>query len=158
MLIALVVGVLIVIGVVAFIYFAQNGQRRLDQEEIRLMQEERRKLQVISDAEDVYKNSLEVLKNNPSDANRKQECLQFGRELADLTRRYQGISGVTIFDELALMNDINAASAASPSLSTKREISQTLEERLAKLSELKEKNLLSEQEYNERRQKILDEI
>jgi hypothetical protein len=56
------------------------------------------------------------------------------------------------------MNDINAASGASPAHSPKREISQTLEERLAKLSELKGKNLLSEQEYNERRQKILDEI
>jgi hypothetical protein len=56
------------------------------------------------------------------------------------------------------MNDINAACAAAPSLSTKTEISQTLEQRLAKLSELKEKNLLGEQEYNERRRKILDEI
>ncbi len=40
----------------------------------------------------------------------------------------------------------------------KTEISQTLEERFAKLSELKEKNLINEQEYEIRREKILDEI
>jgi gas vesicle protein len=148
----LVAVLVVVIGVAALLIIADNYERRLKQEDIR------KKLQVISDAEDIYKNSLEVLKNNPSDANLKQNCLQFGREVADLCRRYQGISGVTIFDEIALMNDINAACASAPSLSTKREISQTLEVRLAKLSELKEKNLLSEQEYNERRQKILDEI
>ncbi len=145
-------GFLILIGIVASSIFLVRRQERLRQEDIR------KKLQAIYDAENLYKNSLEALKYNPSDANRKQKCLQFGRELANLTRTYQGISGVTIFDELALMNDINAACAAAPPLSTKTEISQTLEERLAKLSELKEKNLLSEQEYNERRKKILDEI
>jgi hypothetical protein len=145
-------GFLVVIGIVVGLIFLVHRQERLRQEDIR------KRVQAMYYAEDLYKDSLETLKNNPSDANRKQKCLQLGRELADLSRRYQGISGVTIFDELALMNDINAACAASPSLSTKREISQTLEERLAKLSELKEKNLLNEREYNERRQKILDEI
>jgi hypothetical protein len=130
---------IVLIGTIAVIIDIR--QRRLRQEKLQ-----------------IYKNSLEVLKNNPSDSNLKQKCLQFGRELAHLSRRYQGINGVTIFDEVALMNDINAACAAAPSLSTKTEISQTLEQRLAKLSELKEKNLLSEQEYNERRRKILDEI
>ncbi len=93
--------------------FLVRRQERLRQEDIR------KKLQALYDAEDLYKNSLEALKNNPTDANRKQKCLQFGRELASLTRNYQGIEGVTIFDELALMNDINAACAGAPSLSTK---------------------------------------
>ncbi len=143
---------LILIGIVIGLVFLVYRQERLKQEDIR------KKLQAIYYAEDLYKNSLEALKNNPTDANRKQECLQFGRELASLTRNYQGIEGVTIFDELALMNDINAACAGAPSLSTKTEISQTLEERFAKLSELKEKNLINEQEYEIRREKILDEI
>jgi gas vesicle protein len=143
---------LVLIGIVAGLLFLVHRQERLRQKDIR------KKVQAMYDAEDLYKDSLETLKNNPSDANRKQDCLQFGRELAELGRRYQGTLGVTIFDELALMNDINAACAAAPSLSKKTETSQTFEERLAKLSELKEKNLLSEQEYNERRQKILDEI
>ncbi len=144
----MIFAVLVLIGVIVGSIFLIGYQER----------DIRKKLQVISDSRDIYKNSLEVLKNNPSDASRKQECLQLGRELADLCRRYQGLSGVTIFDELALMNDINAACGAASSLSTETEISQTLEQRLAKLSELKGKNLLSEQEYNARRQKILDEI
>jgi len=35
---------------------------------------------------------------------------------------------------------------------------QTVEERLEKLTELKNKNLVSEQEYHESRQSILDEV
>jgi rubrerythrin len=143
---------LVLIGFVAGLIFLVLRQERLRQEDIR------RKLRAIYDAEDRYKKSLEALKNNPADANRKQKSLQFGRELAELGRRYEGTPGVTIFDEMALMNDINAACAAAPSLSTKTETSQTLEERLAKLSDLKAKNLLSEQEYNERRREILNEI
>jgi hypothetical protein len=147
-----IVFVLLSIGIVVGLIFLVLRQERLRQEDIR------KRVQALYYAEDLYKDSLETLKNNPSDANRKQKCLQLGRELADLSRRYQGISGVTIFDEMALMNDINAACAGALSPSKKTETSQTLEERLAKLSELKGKNLLSEQEYNERRQKILDEI
>ncbi len=51
------------------------------------------------------------------------------------------------------MNDINAVKVSSRGVNI-----QTAEERLAKLSELKDKNLISEEEYEKRRQKILDEI
>ena len=56
------------------------------------------------------------------------------------------------------MNDINAACAGATVVSTKAQNSPTIEERFEKLSELREKNLISETEYENQRRKILDEI
>ena len=103
-----------------------------------------------------YFNCLSKLKNEPNNPELKQQTLSCGRRYSELTRNKQGIEGITIFDEIALLNDINAACAGAVSISAKAEV--TVEERLAKLSELKKKDLISDQEYNERRQKILDEI
>ena len=74
-----------------------------------------------------------------------------------------------MFDEIALMNDINAACAGAaqqPQYQQQQYQQQqqpppptvSVEDRLAKLDQLKSKNLVSEQEYAARRQKILDEL
>jgi hypothetical protein len=106
-----------------------------------------------------YQDALAKVRSNPTNANVRQQALYLGRTYSNLTRSKQG---VTVYDEVALMNDINAASAgASYSAATERPIattSRSLEERLAQLSELSNKGLISEQEYTSRKQKILDEI
>jgi len=59
------------------------------------------------------------------------------------------------------MNDINAATAgavAQTLASEDRSSQQSPEDRLAKLSELKSKGLIDEQEYASKRKQILDEI
>jgi hypothetical protein len=110
-----------------------------------------------AEAKQAYLQSLAKLKLAPTNADLKQRTLELGRAYSNLTRNKQG---VTVFDEIALMNDINAACAgatvAHKSSNEKR--SQTIEERLAKLSDLKSKGLISEQEYASSRQKILDEV
>ena len=114
----------------------------------------------LNNARDEYFDSLAKLKNNPANPDLKQQTLAHGRVYSDLTRKKHGQDKtITLYDEVALMNDINAACAGvNKTFNQSTVTSQSIEERIAKLSELKEKNLISEQEYNERRQKILDEI
>jgi|ERR1051325_3112707 hypothetical protein len=110
----------------------------------------------LNEARDTYFDSLRRLKANPTSADLRQRTLQMGRTYSNLTRNKQG---VTIYDEVALSNDINAACAGAATLfSNKQTESQTIESRLQKLAELKSKGLIDEQEYAARRAKILDEV
>jgi hypothetical protein len=66
-----------------------------------------------------------------------------------------------VFDEVALMNDINAACAqagAKHEPSSEKASAGSIEERLGKLSDLRSKNLIDEDEYQSRRRRILDEV
>src|SRR6185369_13818480 len=86
-------------------------------------------------AKDAYFDALRRLKANPTNADLRQTTLQLGRAYSNLTRNK---SGVTIFDEVALSNDINAACAGAATLVTNKQAqSQTIEARLHKLTELK---------------------
>ncbi len=109
--------------------------------------------QLLAQSQEDYFDSLEKLKSDSTNADLKQNTLQLGRKYSEITRKFEGDGKVTIYDEIALMNDINAACAGSNPIS-----SQTVEERLTKLSELKDKNLISVDEHEARRQRILDEI
>lgn len=105
-----------------------------------------------------YDDSLRMLKTNPTSADLRQKTLELGRQYSNLTRRK---SGVAIFDEVALMNDINAACAGatvSHSPESSPPSKQPIEQRLRKLVDLKDKGLLTEQEYEFRKSKILDEV
>lgn len=104
-----------------------------------------------------YDDALAWLKRRPTDADLKQRTLHFGRVYANLTRNRRGVA---IFDEIALMNDINAACAGAAGQPQPTEAVPTLsvEARLTQLSKLKESGFISDQEYAQRRQKILDEI
>jgi hypothetical protein len=121
--------------------------------------ESSKKTEALAQARAAYQDSLTKLKSNPTNANLRQQTLQFGRAYSNLTRNKKG---VTIFDEVALSNDINAACAGAtfvPQQQTSSEpVSPSTEQRLAKLADLKSKGLIDEQEYISSRQKILDEI
>jgi hypothetical protein len=68
---------------------------------------------------------------------------------------------VTLFDEVALMNDINAACGGAPThpmADRSTPIEQSIEARLAKLADLRSKGLINEDEYISRRKRILDEV
>ena len=57
-------------------------------------------------ARETYKAALEKLKTAPQDADCRQQALHFGRVFSAYTRRDRR---VTIYDEAAIANDINAA-------------------------------------------------
>jgi hypothetical protein len=117
------------------------------------------KSKALAAANAAYRLSLQRLKSNPTDADLRQRTLQLGRTYSNLTRNRRG---VTVFDEVALMNDISAACAGATSGSPANPIvpmpSSSIEERLVTLSDLRSKDLIDEQEYNLRRQKIIDEV
>ncbi|MGV8900311.1 MAG: hypothetical protein ACOH2B_13855 [Burkholderiaceae bacterium] len=111
-------------------------------------------------AKQLYLDSLSKLKSNPTNADLKQRTLAFGRAYSNLTRDKKGN---TVFDEVALMNDINAACAAASvntvlAQSASLTPTKTIEERLRTLSELKEKGLIESAEHEKRRIEILADI
>jgi hypothetical protein len=116
-----------------------------------------KKAQALAAARDAYHNSLTNLKANPTDPNLRQLTLGLGRNYSNLTRNKKG---VTIFDEVALSNDISAACAGATNVSENNiaKPDQTIELRLEKLADLKVKGLIDDTEYAARREKILDEV
>ena len=94
----------------------------------------------LSEAEGNYRRMLEILRRNPTDPEMREKALKWGRRFAELTRHAVG-SGVTIYDEVALSNDINAACAGANrvnhiAVSRMPGDSTPIEERLAKLRNL----------------------
>jgi hypothetical protein len=124
---------------------------------IALVASSNRKNKELAEAKASYEASLSKLKSNPTNADLRQTTLQLGRIYSNLTRRKKG---VTLFDEVALMNDINAACAGATfvSRSTSAPAESSIEKRLAKLAELKSKGVIDEQEYTSTRQRIIDEV
>jgi hypothetical protein len=57
-----------------------------------------------------YRVSLERLKADPINANRREQTLHLGRMYVEVMR---GVRGSTTFDEVALKNDIDAACAGA---------------------------------------------
>lgn len=103
-----------------------------------------------------YQQSLARLRNNPNDAELKQNTITLGRTYSNLTRNK---NGDIAFDEMALMNEINAACANTQPIQFQTAVPKpTVQERLAQLQQLKEQNLLSDNEFKARRQQILSEI
>jgi type II secretory pathway pseudopilin PulG len=118
----------------------------------------RRKARELQQAYNKYQRALEVLKLRPTDPQLKQQALQLGRYYSTLTRQRRG---VTVYDELAVMNDISAATAgaSNPQYSAPL-ISQSasIEERMVKLNDLRRKGIISEDEYTAKRKQILEDI
>jgi len=110
----------------------------------------------LREAEAAYRSSLAALKASPTDADLKENTLQRGRIYSNLTRNKQG---VTMYDEVALMNDINAAcAAAGASQPVRAGTIRSIEDRLSNLQQLRERNLITVQEYEQRRAEILREL
>ncbi len=150
------ISIIIFCGVIAFIILIIVLTVRQSQARSRALRESKQN----------YLDSLEELKHNPTNANLRQRTLELGRYYSNLTRDQKG---VTIFDEVALSNDIGAACAAAGSVTSDSVDSKPLkniaasskwsiEERLTNLSELKAKGLIDDQEYATKRARILDEV
>jgi hypothetical protein len=110
-------------------------------------------------ARKAYLESLEKLKATPTNADLKQNTLALGRHYSRLTRDKKGN---TLFDEVALMNDINAACAAAhtsaPIASVSTPAGQSVEARLRTLADLKAKGFVNDAEHDKRRNEILQSI
>jgi hypothetical protein len=69
---------------------------------------------------------------------------------------------VTVFDEVALSNDISAATAgasvSTPTPAAAAPTKSSIEERLQSLEGLRSKGLINETEYTERRNRLLDDV
>lgn len=107
----------------------------------------------LREARDAYDAALTAYKARPSDPNRRQLALEAGRHYSNVSRDKQG---VTMFDEVALKNDLDAAGAGAAAPSNGPPATDTAG-RLRRLDELKAQGLVNEAEYEARRQKIIDE-
>ena len=115
--------------------------------------EAERQRNALKAAHQAYQESLAKLKTQPTNADVKQRTLELGRYYSNLTRQQQG---TTVYDEMALGNDISAATAGA-SVAT-APTSASIEERLKTIDELRSKGVINEQEHAARRQKILEAI
>lgn len=118
------------------------------------------KNKAIEDARKAYQASLAALTTQPGNSQKRRDTLALGRTYSNLTRDKKG---VTIFDEIALMNDINAAcggaaTIADSSVPVVAADSVSVADRLAQLQTLRDQNLVNVAEYEAKRQKLIDEI
>lgn len=107
---------------------------------------------------EAYRKFLTRLKADPRNADLRQHTLALGRIYSNLMRDNKG---QTVFDEVALMNDINAACAGASEVRVKTPAissSDNVDARLEKLLSLKNRNLIDESEYTARRKEILRSI
>jgi len=109
-------------------------------------------------AKEAYLGSLHQLKTDPANSDLRQRTLALGRVYSSLMRDKKGN---TLFDEVALMNDINAACAATHQMISKPPQvtnSESIEDRLTKLQSLKHKGLINEDDFSRRKREIMDQI
>lgn len=107
-----------------------------------------------------YHASLSDLKKDPGNSNLRQKTLNLGRIYSNLSRNNKGN---TVFDEVSLMNDINAACASTqqvvhPENQLPPAQQESIEARLQKLKYLYEKRLIDEQDFLRRKQEIINSI
>jgi Short C-terminal domain len=117
------------------------------------VKEVERKKKALEAARKAYQESLAKLKAAPNDADVKQRTLELGRYYSALTRQDKN---VTVYDEVALGNDINAATAGASAQAAPTAAS--VEDRLKTLDDLRSKGMISDAEYTARRQKILETL
>ncbi|WP_426117062.1 SHOCT domain-containing protein [Pseudomonas sp. DSP3-2-2] len=106
-------------------------------------------------AEQAYRHSLHRLRHDPRNQDLRQQALGLGRQYANLLR---GSNGHALFDEVALMTDINAACAGAMGQEQSTHPTDSVELRLEKLQSLRQYGLIDEAEYAQRRKEILGAI
>lgn len=139
--------------IIVILFIIQQRSSRQQQRSSR--EEAERTAKELKDAHETYRRCLANLKNNPTDPELRERTLEWGRHYSNLTRQRQG---VTIFDEVALSNDIAAACAAAGRFAGAANSEKTLETRLRKLDELHASGTINDEEYRQRRGQILAEI
>jgi hypothetical protein len=97
-----------------------------------------------------YQASLSELKLSPGDPDLRQYTLELGRIYSNLMRDKKGN---TVFDEVALMNDISAACAANGKNVNNKPMD--IEERLERLRSLLDKGLIDDEDYRARKQELM---
>lgn len=108
----------------------------------------------LREARQAYDRSLAELKRRPTDPDLRQRTLALGRTYSNLTRQQKG---VTVYDEIALSNDINAACAGATG-HVQSSQQPSIQTRLARLAELRQQGLLAEDEFQAQRTRILQEL
>ena len=108
----------------------------------------------LREAKEAYDRSLAELKRKPTNPDLKQRTLALGRAYSNLTRQHKG---VTLYDEVALSNDINAACAGATAHVHPSQ-QPSVQSRLQRLAELRQQGLLSDEEFQAQRARILQEL
>ena len=132
-----VLGVTSFFVIIIIIGFARDKQKALDV------------------AHAAYQESLAQLKASPTDPNLRQLALDAGRTYASLSREN---NKVAIFDEVALKNDLDATTAGAVSITASVPPATSVADRLRQLDDLRNQGLVTDEEYQTRRAKILDEV
>jgi hypothetical protein len=107
-----------------------------------------------------YEDSLNALKLAPANADLKQQTLRLGRGYSELTRDGKGVA---IFDEVALMNDLNAVCAGAAAASVPTATATVSEEpgiqkKMTELRQLYNSGLVSDSEYTVLRTELLSKF
>jgi len=106
-----------------------------------------------------YQAALAALKKDPASSDKRQRALLLGRVYSNLMRDKKGN---TIFDEVALMNDIGAACAGANQPATAPaapvQSGDSVETRLTTLQSLREKGLIDADDFARRKREIMDLI
>lgn len=120
------------------------------------MQRSKERERVIKEAWEKYWTALQQLRQVPHSSERREATLTAGREYVRLVR--EG-GRETVFDEVALMNDINAAAGQQVSATVGQAGPQlSHEERLMRLQKLAAEGHLTKEEYVEARKRLLSEL
>jgi hypothetical protein len=104
-----------------------------------------------------YQEALGKLRNAPTNPSLREAALGAGRAFAALARESKGS---TVFDEVALKNDLDAATAGAATVAAVAvpAPAASAADRLRQLDKLKTDGLITEAEYAARREKILSEM
>jgi hypothetical protein len=141
--VALVLGAVLLLAALVFLGMKRQRERR----------------ERLAKARVAYETALAKLKEQPSDATLRQDALEAGRAYSNLTRESKG---VTLFDEMALKNDLDAAAAgaALAPVFVSRPVAgaASTAERLRSLTDLKAQGLITDDEFLARRAKILEGV
>ena len=116
-------------------------------------QEQRKKK--IAKAKKEYNDALDMLRKNTNNNELREYALACGRYYATLAANDKR----TMFDEVALMNDLNAiqATTAQPAPAP-QENKGDVKTRLANLESLYKEEIITKEEYETRRNQILSEV
>lgn len=106
----------------------------------------------LTDARAQYERALELLRQYPDDHELRTAALQIGRIYADLTK------GTGVFNETVLMNDLNAIPPTGHGTPVQSPMTKSAKVRLEELKVLFADELISEEEYEQRKKEILDSI
>lgn len=109
----------------------------------------------IEEARDNYRRALEKLREKPASNDLRESALKYGRYYVALASNYKG----STFDEVGLLNDLNAIQAPVAAQVASAEPSQRdVKARLDKLALLHNDGVITKEEYETRRSQILSEL